>query len=172
MGRLQDEYLKTLQQAGFQLRADYRAGLTNFVRVVEANQALGEANVDREENRAVRIRTLERMLETSLQTERLLEERLAAGVSPRVDVLEAKAARLEVEIRLQREKKASKNPPPAQVDNVRKLQEEYVRTMQDVVRLRGTLYSVGLRSFENVRRARMALVNAEIDLCLRCHGRD
>ena len=101
---LLDEKVAVTQEAAAQATRAYQSGEATFAEVLEANQAVGNAQLDLCDTNAERVAVLERMLALARDYEKSVVERVKSGTSPASTTLKAKLNRLEIEITLERVK--------------------------------------------------------------------
>ncbi len=99
---LQKEKLTVAQQVATLANRSYQTGTESFANVLEANQAVGNAQLDLCDTNAERIAVLERMLAQERDFEKHVAARVSAEVAPQSSLLKAKLNRLDVEIALER----------------------------------------------------------------------
>jgi len=92
----------TLKKVVDHLMAQYKAGLIDFRSIVLAERDVLRATLDLGDNMAFRRNVLEEYLELAKHILKMTEDRFKAGQIPDVDVLQAKAFMLEVQIDLLR----------------------------------------------------------------------
>ncbi len=102
--RLLKEYRDALALVKTEVERRYRQGLTNIAYVYKATVPLRNTELDLAETQEERLRILERVLIERSSFEDLTRTRYDAQLVSEVDYLNAKALRLEAEIRLEREK--------------------------------------------------------------------
>jgi outer membrane protein TolC len=100
LASLQLERVRTLEQLmQFQMRS-YQEGLLDFGVISQTGIRLMEARIEAAQSKAEKIKLLEQTLESAKKTELLAAERKRTGLSTTSDVLDAKAHRLLIAIRL------------------------------------------------------------------------
>ena len=162
--KLLTEQRDTLQQLRPLIRALYTTGVVAFGRVLEVERRLLTSELDLAETQEERIRILERILKERSALEDLTRMRFDAQLVPAVDYLNGKALRLDVAIRLEREKAEDQKTPAPRTKNVRMLGKEYSDTLGQVVTGLETMFRTGLVDLEDVHQAKTSLLNAEFDL--------
>jgi len=98
------EKLAIAQEAATLTTTAYQSGGTSFSEVVEANQAVGKAQLDLCDTNAERVAVLERMLAQARDFETITTERVKTAAVPKTTLLKAKLSRLDVEVALERAK--------------------------------------------------------------------
>jgi len=108
--KLLTERLATLRELVKVTDAEYRVGKASFDRVQQAQRALLNARIELCESDKERIMVLEDMVSLAREHEKIAAQRYKTGVATQSDVLLATAARLEVEITLERIRAKVPNP--------------------------------------------------------------
>jgi len=99
---LLQERLATLREVAAQTIEQYRVGRMPFFRVQQAMEAAVSAELDLCASDKERITVLEKALAQAKEFQGVAEARLKTGMTLNTEVLMAKAARLDVEIALER----------------------------------------------------------------------
>lgn len=96
------EKLAIVREVSAQRLAAFQSGLTSFAQVNEASLAVLNAELDLCDTDVERIAVLEKMLATARDHEQSVAAIVKAGEATSGTALDAKAARLDIEIRLER----------------------------------------------------------------------
>jgi outer membrane protein TolC len=106
--QLQEERIATLRKVVAIAANSYVSGLLSQTDVVQANQALVDAELDAADSNARRIEILEAAIANAKQREELIDQRYRTGQCSSLDPLLAKDLRLKMEIALVKEQEAAK----------------------------------------------------------------
>lgn len=98
------EKLAVAQQVATLANKTYQVGSGSFSEVVEANQAVGKAQLDLCDTNAERVVVLERMLTQARELHKNAAVRVEAAIAPESSLLKAKLNLLDAEIALERAK--------------------------------------------------------------------